>query len=242
MQNLLSFLARPLVAAGLLAGLTLTATADHHGGDPSGTWTWKRAGRDGGEVTTTLKLKAADGKLTGTVTGRNNTESEISKGTVKGNEVSFEVTREFNGNQFTAKYAGKVEGDTIKGTVTSTRNGEELSREWIATRKTEAASPAGNWKSTFTRQDGSTMELNIGLKLEGEKVTGAVKVNDFEIPLSGTYKAGKLTYRTEVERDGQKWTSEFVGEIKGDKLIGKSTSQFNGQERVRDVEATRLKD
>ena len=54
-------------------------------------------------------------------------------------------------------------------------------------------------------------------------------------------RPGKLTYRTEVERDGQKWTSEFVGEIKGDKLIGKSTSQFNGQERVRDVEATRLK-
>lgn len=235
MQLKLSNLTRPLLAAAALTTLTLTSYAD-----PTGTWTWSRPGRDGGaEVVTTLKLKVAGEKLTGTITGRPDTENEITKGTVKDGAISFEVTREFNGNSFTSKYAGKVEGDSLKGTITSSRNGEERSREWVATRA--AAGAAGDWKSTITRQDGSTMELLTSLKVDGEKVTGVVKVNDFEIPLTGTYVAGKLKYKTEMERDGQTFTTTFEGDIKGDKLTGKSTSNFGGEERVRDVDATRVK-
>jgi hypothetical protein len=56
---------------------------------------------------------------------------------VKGDEVSFTVTREFNGNKFTTKYNGKVTADTIKGKTESQRNGETQSRDWEAKRATE---------------------------------------------------------------------------------------------------------
>ncbi len=240
----LSLLARPLAVASITV-FALTAHADHHGGgDPTGTWTWSRPGRDGGpDVTTTLKLKAEGEKLTGTITGRENSESEISKGTVKAGAISFEVTREFNGNSFTIKYAGKVEGDKLAGTITFNRNGEDQSREWTASRAVaKDAGATGTWKSVITRGDGSTMELFTSLKVDGEKVTGSVKVNEFEIPLTGTFVAGKLKYKSEFERDGQTFTSTFEGDIKGDKLTGKSTTNFGGEERVRDVDATRVKE
>jgi hypothetical protein len=99
--------------------------------DVTGTWKWT-VERQGQTFETTLKLKQEGEKLTGTITGRNNTETEIADGKVKDNEVSFTVTREFNNNRRVQKYSGKVEGDTIKGTVEFERDGETISRDWEA--------------------------------------------------------------------------------------------------------------
>jgi len=46
-------------------------------------------------------------------------ETEISDGKADGDNVSFSVVREFNGNQFKQNYKGKLEGDTIHFTVTT---------------------------------------------------------------------------------------------------------------------------
>ena len=215
-----------------------TVRADHHEGDPSGTWTWTRPGRDGNEITSTLKLKADGDKLTGRISGWNNTENDISNGKVKGNAISFDVTREFNGNSMTIQYAGKIEGDSLKGTITVSRDGQDRTREWAA--KRASAGLAGNWIASITRSSGETMELNLSFKVDGEKVTGAIKVNEFEIPLEGTYKDGMVNYESKVERDGNTWTSKFVGKVDGDQLTGKSTSLRDGQENTRDIVAKRV--
>jgi hypothetical protein len=127
-----------LIKIGLCAVLVLGATVQ--AADPSGTWSWTTPGRNGGpERKSTLKLKAEGEKLTGKVSspGREGqaTETEISDGKVKGDEVSFAVTREFNGNKFTAKYSGKVAGDSIKGKVETERDGNVRSRDWEAKRE-----------------------------------------------------------------------------------------------------------
>ena len=110
--------------------------------DPTGTWTWSTPGRDGGEArTSTLKLKTEGDKVTGTVSmpGRQGGEprqTEITNGKIKGDEISFEVAREFGGNKVIAKYNGKVAGDTIKGKVeTEGREGQTRSRDWEAKRE-----------------------------------------------------------------------------------------------------------
>jgi hypothetical protein len=54
---------------------------------------------------------------------------------VKDAEISFAVTREWNGNKMTAKYSGKIEGDTIKGKIETERDGNVRSREWEAKRE-----------------------------------------------------------------------------------------------------------
>ena len=53
---------------------------------------------------------------------------------LKGDEISFSVTREVNNNKFTSKYNGKISGDSIKGKIGTERNGQALSRDWEAKR------------------------------------------------------------------------------------------------------------
>ncbi len=109
--------------------------------DASGTWKWTQPGRQGGpgfEVTLRLEVKA--GALSGTMAGMQTPNGQIpdvaiGDASLKGDVVSFSVTREWNGNKRTTKYEGKLEGDTIKGTVERQgREGNTMKSEWTATR------------------------------------------------------------------------------------------------------------
>jgi len=132
----------PLVTCAFLALFATQAQAQDKKADPAGTWTWSTPGRNGGEPRKfTLKLKVEGEKLTGTLAtpGRGQDaqvrETEITEGKVKGEEISFAVVREFNGNKMTTKYTGKVTADTIKGKTEFERQGETQSREWEAKRE-----------------------------------------------------------------------------------------------------------
>jgi len=113
--------------------------------DVSGTWSWtmQRGGGGGGgggePRKITLKLKAEGDKVTGTLSapgrGGQSTDTAIESGKISGDEISFTVTREFNGNKVVTKYNGKLSGDTIKGKTESERNGSPVSRDWEAKRE-----------------------------------------------------------------------------------------------------------
>jgi hypothetical protein len=103
------------------------------GADPTGTWKWSVTVNNETRETT-LKLKLEGDRLTGAVVGRNNKETAIDDAAFMDGEVSFVVTRERNGQKFTVKYKGKLEGDTIKGTAESERDGKTRSRAWEAKR------------------------------------------------------------------------------------------------------------
>ncbi len=138
---------RSLVTVGLCAvfalGFVCAVQAQDKKADPTGTWSWTRPGRNGGaDVKMTLKLKAEGEKLTGKLSspgrqGGDPVELEIKDGKVKGDEISFTVTREFGGNTFKQKYNGKVTADAIKGKIESERNGETQSRDWEAKREAD---------------------------------------------------------------------------------------------------------
>ena len=115
-----------------ILSLTLIAPV-HAADDPTGTWTWKME-RNGQTRELTLKLKLEGEKLTGSIPGRDNNETPIADGSFKNGELSFTITREFNGNKMTQKFSGKVSGDSIKGKIESERNGEKQSRDWEAKR------------------------------------------------------------------------------------------------------------
>ena len=99
-----------LILAGSLAALTMMAA------DATGKWTAETPGRDGNTMTITMNLKADGDKLTGTVSGRRG-DSDISNGKIDGDNVTFDVVREFNGNTMTTHYNGKLDGDTIHFTI-----------------------------------------------------------------------------------------------------------------------------
>ena len=102
--------------------------------NPAGTWKFTiQMGDNKRDVT--LKLKLDDNKVTGTISGRNNTDTAIEDATFKDGEVSFSVTRDRNGKKVTTKYKGKVDGDTIKGKRDfEDRDGKAQPADWEAKR------------------------------------------------------------------------------------------------------------
>ena len=61
--------------------------------------------------------------------------SEITDGKVDGNNVSFTVKREFNGNTMVTKYEGTVSGDEMKLKITRTgQDGTPMTTEVTAKR------------------------------------------------------------------------------------------------------------
>ena len=100
--------------------------------NPTGTWKWTT--EFGGKTReSTLKLKLDGDKLSGVyVGGQSNTESPIEDATIKGDVISFKVTRERDGQKTTTKYSGTLKGDTITG---KSQRAEAEARDWVAKRQ-----------------------------------------------------------------------------------------------------------
>jgi hypothetical protein len=139
MQRIFAHISSMAVCAVLALGGLATASAEEKAASATGTWSWTVQGREGGaERKMTLDLKQDGEKLTGKISspGRDGgaaRETEITDGSVKGADVAFSVTREFNGNKMTTKYTGKLTADAITGKAESKgRDGEDRSRDWTA--------------------------------------------------------------------------------------------------------------
>ncbi|MBI3840027.1 MAG: hypothetical protein HY288_19060 [Planctomycetia bacterium] len=123
-----------MFAAAIIVMGCLAATA-HAAADPNGTWNWKFTTPNGQEFELSVTLKADGDKLSGALTLPMGDKVDIKDGAFKNDEVSFTTSVERNGNTFTTKYKGKVEGDTIKGKTERERNGEVMIRDWEAKRE-----------------------------------------------------------------------------------------------------------
>ncbi len=97
---------------------------------------WKYSFTTGGGQTLepVLDLKQEGEKLTGTMKV-NDRESAISDGKITGSEISFNVLRERDGQTFTSKYAGKYDGDVIKGKINSNFGGTDRTFDFEAKRQ-----------------------------------------------------------------------------------------------------------
>jgi hypothetical protein len=109
-------------------------------------------------------------------------------------------------------------------------------------RGADEPNPTGTWKWTIDR-GGQSMEVTLKLKLDGDKLTGAmVGRNGQETPISdGSYKNGEISFKVVRERQGQKTTTAFHGKLKGDTLTGKTETERDGQTQSRQWTATRAK-
>ncbi|MGA2772899.1 MAG: hypothetical protein ABSG26_18980 [Bryobacteraceae bacterium] len=122
--------------------------------DITGKWVAEQPGRNGGPPRqTTFDLKADGATLTGTVTGgmgggRGGRRGgggggggapqarEISDGKVDGNNISFTVKVEFNGNTMVSKYEGTLSGDELKLKVSRDTPNGPMTSEMTAKRST----------------------------------------------------------------------------------------------------------
>jgi hypothetical protein len=110
-------------------------------------------------------------------------------------------------------------------------------------RAEEKNNPTGTWKWEINA-GGQTRQGALKLKLDGDKLTGAVLGRDNqETPIEDAkYKDGELSFKVTRERDGQKFVMMYKGKITGDTLKGKIEFERDGQTQSRDWEAKRSKD
>ncbi|CAN5331286.1 hypothetical protein BH10ACI3_BH10ACI3_16050 [soil metagenome] len=89
----------------------------------------------GGPVPVGLVIKVDGEKLTGTAKRSKGDVAIV--GTIKGDDISFSYTIDYNGNPVTITFSGKVKGDTMGGSVYFNDNEGDA---WSATR-TSASKP-----------------------------------------------------------------------------------------------------
>ena len=101
--------------------------------DISGNW---KATADGpnGAMERTFTFKVDGNKVTGETTSSMLGKSTITDGKMEGDTVTFSITAKFGDNEMKIDYKGKIGGDQIKFTSSSSANGGQ-SIEWVA-RKT----------------------------------------------------------------------------------------------------------
>ena len=85
--------------------------------DVTGKWKGSFEGPNGPVLNLTFDLKADDAALTGTVSGMLDHALEIKDGKVKGDDVSFWITSEYQGNPIKLMYTGKVGDGQIQFTM-----------------------------------------------------------------------------------------------------------------------------
>lgn len=125
-----------LLSGAFFASILLAASA--FAGDPTGIWKFQVAGPRGKTIDASLALKLENNQLTGTVDNRTG-KMAISDAKFADDQVTFTVTRELNRGSrhgtLTTHYNGKLEGDTIKGTIeASGSGGKSVSLPWEAKR------------------------------------------------------------------------------------------------------------
>jgi hypothetical protein len=84
------------------------------GADVDGKWTGSVPGMDGNPINIQYTFKAEGNTLTGTTKDMEGKDIAIKNGKIDGNNISFTVTFDMMGQEFTMNYKGVVSGDQIK--------------------------------------------------------------------------------------------------------------------------------
>jgi len=104
--------------------------------------------------------------------------------------------------------------------------------------------PTGTWIYTV-EVGGQTVDVTIKLKLDGDKLTGAVVINGMEKEIEdGKYKDGAVSFK-EIRMmmgSNKKITIKYSGKVKGDILKCKREVDRDGQITSSEFEAKRSKD
>jgi hypothetical protein len=101
--------------------------------DISGKWT-ASISTGIGEMNYTFDFKVVGEKLTGKAVmsmGGNSSESALTEGSVKGDDISFVETLKVQGQELRCEYKGKISGDEIRG---SRQVGSYGNEEFVAKR------------------------------------------------------------------------------------------------------------
>lgn len=109
---------------------------------------------------------------------------------------------------------------------------------WAPAASAQDAKPEGTWKWSVER-NGQKFETTLKLKLEGDKLTGAVVGrNNAETAIEeASFKDGEVKFSVTRDRNGQKTTTKYSGKVSGDTITGTAVTG----EQSREWKAERVK-
>jgi hypothetical protein len=125
LRGVLMFVSMSLLAAGI----ALAA-------DISGKWKAEFELPDGQKATNTFTFKVDGEKVTGSVfSSLSGNEAAIQDGTLKGDDLSFSITRNLGGQDAKFRYTGKVKGEEIALTSAGDVGGQSFEIQMTAKRE-----------------------------------------------------------------------------------------------------------
>ena len=185
--------------------------------NPSGTWRREYDWNDTRvEEVVRLKLKG-DGTVVGTLS-RNDAASEIKDAKFEGNELSFSVSNEYQGTQWTTSYKGIIKGDEVRGTVVLKVGERSWDFDWIAKRDVD---PSGTWRREYDWNNATVQEaIRLNLNDDG-KIVGTLSANNFALEVKDIeLKGNELSFSVNDEYQGTEWSTRYKGVVKGDEIDG----------------------
>jgi hypothetical protein len=169
-----------------------------------------------------LVIKQDGGKLAGAMKSQAG-ERPLDSIALKGDEITFAMTRNVQGQDMVFTYKGKVEKDSMKGDVDF---GGFATGAWSAVPHKEGSTPAasaapptaaslnisGVWAFAVETAAGSGTPT-FTFKQDGESLTGTYKGQFGEAPLTGTVKGSAIKFTVKVNAQGQDITINYTGTI-----------------------------
>jgi hypothetical protein len=221
-----------------------------------GTWRWTFTMPDGTTTRPKLKLTVEDGQLHGTTSFRAGTEAPVTNLMVNGDQLTFQVVRRRAGEEVVTTYSGRWSEKTIQGKIESNWAGEKQTFDWEAQRAHLGVEGIWRWTNSFFSGFGGGgrgpggrgggrgrgLESRVELEQEGEKLTGKTVGSRFGRPTpisNGSITNGEVYFEIERVFGDIKNVTRYRGKQTGDTIKGTMESEFDGEERVIDWEATR---
>lgn len=184
--------------------------------DISGTWTGS-FDFQGSSMPLTLKLKAQDTTVTGTVEGLPTSPADIHDGKIDGDTLTFWLNSDYQGVTYKLVFKGKISADSIDFDFGT----DDGSWGTTFTAKREGATPqapadiSGFWTGSF-EFNGNMVPVTFKLKSDGSTVTGTVEgMGSAPIEIhDGKIDGDKVTFWLNVDYQGQTYALQYKGTIK----------------------------
>ncbi len=189
--------------------------------DPSGTWRREYDWYDTRiEEVIRLNLKE-DGKVVGTIL-RNDAASEIKNGKLKGNELSFSVSNDYQGTAWVTSFTGIIKGNEIDGTVVLQVGDQSWDFAWKPKRSVQMDDVVGTWQIHIESSDGNVLEPTMKISKDGDKYKSVYKstqgqeldVKDLRV------EKNTLKFTVTTEFDGGSIKVDYQGRPYGDNISG----------------------
>ena len=140
--------------------------------------------------------------------------------TLEGNQVTFAIEMGFGDQTFKLNFKGTLDGNALKGQMTSERGTSEVTGKKLAV----AAAPAvaGTWELTTESSQGDTRTNTLKIK---DNMTATYTSRDTETPVTDLKIEGnQISFKITRTFNDQQVTMDFKGAVDGKTLKGEMVS------------------